>query len=231
VGRFNSKVASLLPTLASDLTKYIKARSPSTRQFAMQKYSYQGLAGGLVGGGGMCLDDVEWTFPLTNVDDATPRKFVTKRRVDNGTVAFPVPLHILQKKHETCSGTEETCPSAELSNGGVDTRNCIPGEGTSLLFCPLLVGSIRTLPFPLNEADEKPNIEFRWSDRNSYNELIKLYSADKIARVRLLVNQNGCLTEDFGNSLMFVRLPSDRSTPQRSLGMPLLSAILKWAKR
>jgi hypothetical protein len=206
VGRFNAKVASLLPTLASDLTKYVKAQSPSTRQFAMQKYSYTGLAGGLVGGAGMCLDDVEWKFPFSTVDDANPRKFVTKRRVTNGTVAFPVPLHILQKKHETCSATEETCPSSELSNGGVDTSNCIPGEGTSLLFCPLLVGSIRTIPFPLSEAYEKPNIEFRWSDRNSYNELIKLYSADKIAQVRLQVNQNGCLTEEIWKRLMFVRL-------------------------
>ena len=188
VARFNPKVASLLPTISNEMIEYRTGQDgsiPTTKLVGISNITHRGLALNA-----MCLDDVHQKRLPESSAVIHPIPLVAKRAIKNETVAFPVPLYVTQPGigHESCSaatgegGDGDKDGECMPANGGLST-SCMGGAETSLVFCPLLFGSIRTILFPEKDTDEKPNIELRWSERNFFNEKIKIQSIKTIAAV------------------------------------------------
>ena len=188
MARFNPKVASLLPTISNELIEYRTGPDgsiPTTKLVGISNITHRGLALNA-----MCLDDVQQKTLPESSSGIHPIPLVAKRAIKNETVAFPVPLYVTQPGlgQESCSaatadgGDGDKDGECMPTSGGLST-SCLGGAETSLVFCPLLFGSIRTILYPEKDIDEKPNIELRWSERNFFNEKIKIQSIKTIATV------------------------------------------------
>ena len=211
VRRFNSKVASLLPTIANEMIEYRGGKT--TQLIGISNNTHRSLALN-----GMCFDDMKQQ--QSNQASTPTTTLVAKRAIKNQTVAFPIPLYVSQQYDgsidRSCSAssggdddaaddatttTTGECTSIDSSGNSHDNIKtdgpCMTGTETSLLFCPLLFGSFRIIPYPPrdqhdgsisseNDDDyEKPNIEIKWSDRNFFNEKIKIQSIKTITTVSL----------------------------------------------
>ena len=182
VAMYDPIVASLLPAFTNDIIKYYNKKERTTSLYlSMKNQTHASLANF-----GQCLDDVEYSNG----------KLIARRTIKQGKTIASVPLYVLWQQAMTkeCTLTEEGKEECDLLERN-DVSGCLGRGDSTLQFCPLSVGPIRSLTpsSSSSSSDERANAKYDWSAWNDDNKKRERLSPNMLVEVR---EKNLRLTRD-----------------------------------